>query len=853
MKHNELGKLIKSEREKHSWEQADLAKMVSRGQQTVSRWEKGNSRPKQDDLLRLVDLFSGDVEEWLSKAGYQIEEPGVSLAPFLPMNNLSPENFELFSRDLVQALNPASDVHRYGSQGHKQDGIDLYAKHPDSSILDYQCKRHKQFGQTDINKAVLATTFQAKHHHLLLTRRATPGSRKAIIKHKGWSLWDIEDISAKVRGLPQDDALRIVDTYFLGWRKRFLGIEEPSPWLKPQEFYLQLESRRKLFSHGWSFVGRKKELNELGDFEKQKKSRAILLSGRGGIGKSRLLRAWSKGINKSIKVVFVSPGTDTTPKNFELLPKGPSYLVIDNAHDRADILMILNGVARLRPEMRIIVSTRPYGITRLLDELTQAGLAYERDKLVTLSDLTVEETKNLSKEILTAVGGNTQYAQRIAEITKDCPLATVIGSQLVGRGQIRPEILNNDKEFREELMRSFRKVVTGQIGGSNAESIRDLLNFLSMVQPINFSDPNFQEAAKKMLEKPFDKIIRDIRVLEEAGVLLRRNNRLRIVPDLLADYIRADASYDEKSKRPTGYADRVFNLVQNKLATNLLANISQLDWRLSVDGIQSALLVEVWSSLKDQFKKAKIFERSAILEALGKIAYYQPSHALDFVRLALKEPTKEIETDYKQFTFTKPSYRIVVEKIPPILRYVAYHEDHLVEALDILKQLAEKDKRSTNPYPDHPLRVLQNLASIEPGKPGLYNEAVANHVINWLQQDARGKFSPFDILDELLQTEGHQSETKGITITMKPFKVKPEAVSSLRQRVIGVAFDVVKTKPLKDALRALKTISAALSYPHGLLGQNISDADKKAWEPGILNTLDSMSNGLSNPWVFRKS
>ncbi|KKQ53159.1 hypothetical protein A2865_02600 [Candidatus Woesebacteria bacterium RIFCSPHIGHO2_01_FULL_39_17] len=846
MKYAEIGRLIKSEREKRGWEQADLASMISRGQQAVSRWEKGDSRPRQDDLLKLVDIFSGDPDEWLIKAGYQVEEPDLSLAPFLPLNNLSPENFELFSRDLVQALNPTTDVHRYGTQGHKQEGIDLYAKYPNNAVHDYQCKRHKQFGPADINATVKATSLIAKKHHLLLARRATPESRKAMDKNKGWVLWDIEDISAKVRSLSPDDAICIVDTYFPGWRKRFLGIDEPSPWLSPKKFFLPLENRLKLFSHGWSFVGRAKELQALDEFQNQNELNTILLSGRGGIGKSRLLRAWSTNLPKQVRVVFISQGADVSPKDFELLPKGLAYLVIDDAHDRSDIISIFNTISRLRPEMKVVLSTRPYGIPRLHDELTQSGKMYDREKTIALTDLTIEEAKKLSEEILSAVGGNIQYAQRIAEITKDCPLATVIGSQLVGRGQIQPETLNNDEEFREQLMRSFRNVVAGQIGSSNPDDIRDLLDLIATLQPINTSASEFQEIAEKLLGRRFDKIIRDISALEEAGVLLRRGSKLRIVPDLLADYIRADASYDEKSKSPTGYADKVFSLARNDLATNLLVNISQLDWRFSTNGIQSMLLNEVWSNLKEQFKKAKIYERSAILTALGKVSYYQPKQALDFVKLALEEPTSEVEEDYKSYSFLAPSYRIVTEKIPPILKYAAYHQEFLNEALDLLKDLAKTDKRSPNSYPDHPLRILQDLASIEPGKPVGYNEAIVDHVITWLQEEVTDNFSPFDVLDVLLQTEGHSSEAKGITITMKAFKVRPEVVANLRKLVVNAAFDIVVNKPLKDSLRAIKTISEALSYPHGLLGQSVTDADIAAWEPGILDILKRLEEVASN-------
>ena len=339
-------------------------------------------------------------------------------------------------------------------------------------------------------------------------------------------------------------------------------------------------------------------------------------------------------MDKGTAIRFVSQGADIRPQDFELLPKGASFLVIDDAHDRPGIQTLLTGIAKFRPELKLILSTRSYGLNKLHDDLTQAGVAFDRDEVVKLIDLSIEDTESLAQEILTEVGSSTHHARRIAEITKDCPLATVIGSHLVGKGQIKPELLGSDEKFRAELMRSFRNVIAGQIGSSGLEAERDLLNFLAMVQPFNPADPNFQEAAVKLLNRRYDLITRDLRALEEGGILLRRGNKLRVVPDLLADYVRTDAAYDEKSKMPTGYANTLFALVQNELATNVLTNISQIDWKLSVNGVQVLLLGQVWANLKHQFSEAKIFGRSAILEPIEKVAYYQPAQALDFVHLS---------------------------------------------------------------------------------------------------------------------------------------------------------------------------------------------------------------------------
>ncbi len=470
------------------------------------------------------------------------------------------------------------------------------------------------------------------------------------------------------------------------------------------------------------------------------------------------------------------------------------------------------------------------------------------ENTISLNDLTVEDAEKLSKEILsdTIVKGDPQYAHRIAEITKDCPLATVIGSRLVGLGTIRPELLNNDRKFRDELLRSFRDVVAGDLGGNNAEEVRNLLDFLAMVQPFNPSDPQFQKSTEEILSRPYDQVLRNISMLEDSGVVLRRGNKLRVVPDLLADYLRAAASYSEKNQKPTGYADRLFEKLHGEYAPNLLMNISQLDWRLSADGVRSALLDEVWSNLRGQFKRAKLFERTAILDAIKMASYFQPQQALELVRLALEEPTDEVEADFARLPLTRKSYQVVTEKIPPILKLISYHSEYLIDALDILKNLAEQDTRRTNQYPDHPLRILQEIAAIEPGKPVPYNEAVVEHVMTWLAEPLNTNFSPFDVLDKLLETEGHQAETKGYTITLKGYLVRPEVVSGLRQSVIDKALEVIADRPINESPRVIKTLDAALSYPMGMLGGNVPASEREKWDPGILKVLGALQDVVTN-------
>lgn len=858
MRYDSLGNLIRKEREKRGWEQAELATTLSVTQQTVSRWEKGSSRPQQSDLSKLVDIFSGDIEEWSEKAGYSSEGADSSLTPTLPLQNLSEEKFEFFSRDLIKALNPSADVNRYGTKGHKQEGIDLLAK-TGKTILDYQCKRQKQFGPADIDEAVKITTFKANHHHILLSRIASPSARKQILKYDDWTLWDKEDISREIRSLPnKDEAVRIVDIYFPGWRKKFLGVDEPSPWLSPTEFYLPLADKMKLFSHGWGLVGRQKELNLLNEFRTQDKSQAIIISGRGGVGKSRLLREWSEKVDKTVLVRFVSPGSEIEPKDIELLPQGPSYLIIDDAHDRSDILVIIGGVIRFRPEMKVILSARPYGVTHLENELSKSGIACA-DNTINLGDLDVNDAKSLAEEILKDVSEQNaiQYAQRIAEITKDCPLATVIGSRLVGEGAIKPDLLNNEKRFREKLFSTFRDVVAGEIGVSTPTEIKDLLDFIAMIQPINTSDQQFQEAAKKILDRHFDRILRDISALEDAGVLLRRGNRLRIVPDLLADFMRAEASYDENSGKPTGYADRVFELVQNESAKNLLVNLSQLDWRLAADGLQPMLLNDIWKKITDEVIGANNASRCEILKALKDIAYYQPTQVLELVEFVKDNPATEPENPEFERIY-KYTHGHVLAELPEILRRIGYNLEFLPRCADLLWEISRGDTRRTNSNPDHGIRVLKDLAQYDiyelTGKSVQVNKIMLDAVKRWLKDPKVHEYtnSPLDILDEFLEKEGNTDTYDKGKITFHSFAVNFESTKALRDEALKLIIESAYSPHLKLSLRAIKSLHEALSEPRELYGRQVTEQEQDKWKPfqlEVLDALDKISKKQNHPII----
>jgi transcriptional regulator with XRE-family HTH domain len=850
---------IRSERTGRGWTQAELARRLAIGQQTISRWEQGRTRPDLDQVLRLLEVFDLDPAQaslWLAlsdDAGPTIKPMPSSIRPLtpdLPIGYLLPEDFERFCREFIKFLHPHADVHRFGGQGHKQDGIDLYAQEPDGSITTYQCKRYKpdtDFGPSRVKTAMKANTIAAKHHYILLTRIASPSARKVVMGNPMWTLWDLEDISEVIREqLDPDARIKLVDRFFPGHREDFLGLPEPGPWLTAEQFFAAFDDRLKLLNHTWGLVGRRQNVDDLVTFSTATDSnRLALIIGPGGSGKSRVLRAVVDAVEAKpgTRVRFLLPGSTTAPGLVHQLPDGSSVLIIDDAHEAPVLDGLLSALAAQRPDVRVIAATRPYGEARIRSLALRANLA-EEPMEVNLGELTVPEATALASEVLSAesfTGPIADVARNIAMLTRDCPLATVIGARLVGRGQILPQTVASDERFRRRLFLSFSEVLSGQVAEPGERDLfQSLLQFFALLQPLVPESPEFDKLLRLIVGKSHAELKRLLIRLEDAGVLIHRAGLVRLVPDVLADTIAEQVCIDERSGQTTGYVDQLFDRLSGQPLQNLLVNVGKLDWRLSsaTGGVPAARLLDrVWAKLETRLTEAdSAADRREILGTIAEVAYFQPERALELAAGAMNDAGLTGSIDPAD---VDPEALDLVDALVPVLRNVAYTYQCVGPATDLLWALVTMDRPAVGArLRTEPLRALQGIASYGPGKPVSFHEAVIERALSWLTDTAAPvEPSPFDVLDAFLATEGTEDSFDEYKITMRGFLVTAEVVRPLRERVIDAAFEVLENGSLQSRVRALKSLEGSLRFPMGLAGANPSNEQRKQWEPDHLVVL----------------
>lgn len=835
-KYGGLGAFMRSHRERQGMAtQGELAARLNVAQQTVSRWEAGSSRPRTDELAMIAAVLKIDIVELSAAAGYASDASTVSFDRPLPMAGLSPESFEFFCLDLLATLyRGQADVHPAGKSGHKQFGIDIEARFvADDSLFTFQCKREAQFGAAKVAKAIKEHTIPAKKKHILLSRVASPDARKVIRSARGWDLWDQTDITRLFRTLPKIEQVRIVDTFFPSQRYALTGELAPGPWLTVHDFFAPQLAEGRIFNQRWDLVGRTGELEQLANSLADRSILVSSLIGRAGEGKSRVLRTALETFctsNSAVRVYVASPTAEIDAKSLEDLGTGEKLVVVDDAHDRFDIGQLIRYVADERSNAKLLLVYRPYSTEVVQRELARNGLGGGLVASVTLARPTKHDATLLATQVLAKHGASTDMAATIAGVAYDSPLAVVVGAQIVAREGIHPELFGSNDAFRSTVLKRYEQVIAeGLAKGKDQDRVHAMLRVLALIQPVVPDDGRVLELLAEIEGIVAPDASRLARLLIDSGVLFKRGASYRLSPDLLADSIIESACITSRGES-NGYAERIFDAAIPAHKEHLLLNLGRLDWRRNEgDTTSSRLLDGIWSKIQwsDDYRNAQV-------KAAAAAAYYQPRQALQLARRLIDEGhgTKE--------------------DVCRIIHGATYDLKCLADACDLLWELAKDDKRPTNQHPNHPLRLLTELATPEPRKPIDYCEAVVDFALSQLgaADSWTGLSTPYDVLKGALATEGHfTAKSTHREITLSAYGVKTEKVAPMRRRVVDAILDGLTSDSQRQAYAAAKLLHSAVRGPLGLLNRSPSATERAEWSLEFVDTLQRVNAVLDSHYI----
>jgi hypothetical protein len=493
------------------------------------------------------------------------------------------------------------------------------------------------------------------------------------------------------------------------------------------------------------------------------------------------------------------------------------------------------------------LATRPYGTIGLDAEIWRLNQAPRTTTQWELGDLTHTEAAELVAG-LTVRSPRDPFTQQLAAVSRDCPFIAVVAADLYRRGELTGRTFTSDAALRRDVFRRFADQMTGPDGGMDAAERRSVLAALAVFQPVRLDDPDFETALGELTGiASWDAVNGRIRELEDVGLILRRGSTsVRVIPDMFADVLVANAAYDDRSSLPTSFLARAQRAASGAALQHLFVNASRIDWQVRDGGPGRADIVDgLWAALRERLLNSSFDEQLSLLKLVSRIAYFQPDLALQLADEILtadeggSAPADPVERLWAA-THADVAYAIV-----PVLQNIAYRLEFLRPALDRLWKLAQDDKRPANQHPEHPLRVLQGIADLRTGKPFAYIDAVIDAATDWLTAPSR--LSPFDVIEPILAVKGSDESSSDMTLTFHFFGINPVSVRPVRRRVVDLAFTQAESSDIPSAVRAIKTLELAIRGPISLHNREPADDERDCWAAEFLPIIERLGQLGADP------
>ncbi len=759
------------------------------------------------------------------------------------------KDFERFCLGFVKARTGVRDARLYGTRGQDQQGIDIVADLEAGGTRTYQCRKWQSYGKADAKHTVEETEYVADEHVVLVGCEVGTGVRDYIDALESWSLLDKEDLSRAVREIePRERARRLVeDTFSVAWRRAFLGPPGPLGFWEADDYFGALLDEASLFRHTWELVGRSEILGDLTE-QISKEVSVLVLVGRGGIGKTRILRSLADGQRASRTVLFADDNVPITAESVEELPWTRPLVIVDDAHRRDDLDPLIGTTRRKDERPTLILAIRPQRLDELRAELSVAGLGPDEVWISEpLDDLASGDLELLARQALGE--DHAHLADHLAAATADCPLVTVIGGQLLAQRAIPPELLESETDFRRTVLDRFRDEMLGRLGDEvDAAVASEVLVLVSALGPLMVDDVTIVERMAEDLGLEPHALRSVVSQLEQAGVLIARGRLRRIVPDVLADHILHRACVDAQ-ERPTGRAEVLLGRYGDVALVALLRNLAELDWRIGLAQPEVTLLGAFWSDLRARFAAANAEDRLRFLQLVKPVARLAPAPVFDIVRGALGRPAQPVTAALFGYEVTDLDVRHV---LPPLLGSIALTPRFLSDALTLLWQLGQADERPLNPHPEHAVRVLADLADYQ--LPVFYARGVLELAQRALEQDsdANQVRSPLELLRPLLAREGTTFRSSGLGVQWGSYNVNAAGTVEIRAAVRGILVQHAADGSSRHRLLAAELLGDALRQPSGFFGQAVGQEERDQWHEdqlALLAAIDEAFTSTDDPHV----
>jgi hypothetical protein len=620
-----------------------------------------------------------------------------------------------------------------------------------------------------------------------------------------------------------------------GSRKIFASVEEYFADYAPQP------DRPLLFDFSQTLLGRDQQSTELREFLASPTLAVAVLIGRGGIGKTRLLKALADAVGDQRSISFLRRGAVWHRESDKEVPAaGDLLLVADDAHRDADLprlMQCFNDARRTGRKAQLILSCRPSGLDAVDSVVARTIDPSMVVRLPPLARLSTGDVRRLAQEELGPYA-DPGIVEWLVSISSDTPLVTVAAARMIRRDNLHPSQIRSDDDFQHIV---FDRFIDELDDARRPFPMRKLIELIAALGPESFTSESLVGEIASSLQCQHYEARQSIQCLEERGLLIwDGRGGLRIAPDVLSDRVLERCCVAQN--RSSGFADYVVRkFAPYGKTSQILANLAEIDWRLvqSSNG-QVSILDGVWSILLDQFRDGNAGTRCEILSTIKSSAIYKPVQAMEACRIAM---TTDAPDGGDLWTRQNSD---VLKALPEILGSVSYHSDWAKQAFELLLDLWRRGVHEA-------ATVAKDLAKLrpiqhQPGRTGEVLDAIEASI------DDGSLYGPersiLDLIDEILEREIEWTRSDEAKLELLTYPLVHSAFRLRRERCLNMLERCLASAELRVALRALQSLLTVLGPTVMRFGLHDLTPEEAAWQDAErLTAINILSRRALDPCV----
>ena len=751
-----------------------------------------------------------------------------------------------------------------GNPGEQQHGIDILVRMETGTRWVVQCKRVEKFRKSDLTKAIAKAEKEFGHHRaerflLWVTGDVSAEATLVANEHLNWTLWSAERITNEfIYHTPPRQCFKILHQCFdSSWAKAFFPVPDDL-LISATEFFARWEGPDRSFHHHAKLIGREKDLSDLADFAKGGDgAKALILVAQGGVGKSRLLKALAAEVQANHPgrtVRFVNP--DASPDAD--MPRADDLtqmtVIHDDAH-RADVpSLLLTMMAQAQSSgSRVILSTRPGAEESLRERLMNAGYEAKDIAARALTKLSKPAMVKLAASLIGDVGEEAPRA--LAELSGGCALITVVGAELIRRGELQSLDLHRSEHFAQEVFTRFEGQELDRVAGSlDRRMLEKLLRSIALLSPWQAKDTEASNQMAGFLGIPRGLLESACDSLRHCGLLVTTHEGLRVTPDLFSDHLVYDSCYDDKGAA-TEFINKFLGAFGNESTLSILKNLAEAQWRAVQKHGELAgnVVAPLWRQFLRNFEATTFWERSRLLEKWKDFAIYLPKESTELASWAMDLKDSPAMDSYASLN----SHDRVLSWLPHVLKPIAVWNDTFrSQALDLLWRLEtefpNRESATRNAY-----EAFSEVASFRHNFP-----RASMGVLDWIEgklaseEGAKIADSPCGLLNIVLRPHfariiefTYWQDRKTCVFARKPVSVPKSKM--VRRRALAIITEQIIPRGTVAAVNVLPVLGEAIrSSAVGV--DALEPAQARSWLPErklALKAIEDTAKLYRNHWV----